>query len=53
MHERAFGLGLYCTSLYVGVTIGPLLSGYVSDGLGWQATIVSISRFTAVALTHA
>lgn len=41
MHERAYGLGLYCTSLYVGVTLGPLLSGYINDGLGWRAIIVS------------
>lgn len=41
MHERAYGLGLYCTSLYVGVTLGPLLSGYINDGLGWHAIIVS------------
>ncbi len=40
MHERAFMLGSYGVALYVGVTLGPLLSGYVNDSLGYKGVIV-------------
>ncbi|WWC70805.1 uncharacterized protein I206_104757 [Kwoniella pini CBS 10737] len=39
LHQRAFPLGLYVFVLYVGALVGPLLSGYVYEGLGWKAVI--------------
>jgi hypothetical protein len=34
-------MGIYVCLLYAGACLGPLLSGYVFEGMGWQAVIVS------------
>jgi hypothetical protein len=40
-HERSWPMGIYVCLLYAGACLGPLLSGYVFEGMGWQAVIVS------------
>ncbi|WVQ73910.1 hypothetical protein IAR50_003491 [Cryptococcus sp. DSM 104548] len=39
LHERSFPLGIYMCVLYMGVSLGPLLSGYIYEGIGWKAII--------------
>ncbi|WWC62615.1 uncharacterized protein I303_105212 [Kwoniella dejecticola CBS 10117] len=39
LHQRAFPLGLYVFVLYVGALVGPLLSGYIYEGMGWKAVV--------------
>ncbi|KIR53971.1 hypothetical protein I315_03594 [Cryptococcus gattii Ru294] len=42
LHERSFPIGLYFVVLFMGVSLGPILSGYIYEGIGWKAIIVSL-----------
>lgn len=35
--ERGKALGLYITSVYLGMTVGPFVGGVLTDKLGWQS----------------
>lgn len=37
-HERGRYLGMTVAAVYVGLTAGPLLGGFIIDTLGWRAT---------------
>ncbi|WVQ73911.1 hypothetical protein IAR50_003492 [Cryptococcus sp. DSM 104548] len=39
LHERSFPLGIYICLLFMGVSLGPILSGYIYEGIGWKAII--------------
>ncbi|TYJ57768.1 hypothetical protein B9479_001622 [Cryptococcus floricola] len=39
LHERSFPLGVYLCVLFTGASVGPLLSGYIYEGIGWKAII--------------
>lgn len=34
-------MGVYILFLYLGATLAPLLGGFIFNGLGWQAVLVS------------
>ncbi|RSH91641.1 hypothetical protein EHS25_009010 [Saitozyma podzolica] len=47
-HERSWPMGIYVCLLYAGACLGPLLSGYVFEGMGWQAVIYLSSGLMAI-----
>lgn len=34
-------MGLYVTFLYSGATLAPLMAGFIYNGMGWKAVLVS------------
>ncbi|WVQ68665.1 uncharacterized protein L199_006874 [Kwoniella botswanensis] len=48
LHERSFPLGLYINFLFGGVSLGPILSGYIYEGLGWRAIIWLSTGLTVI-----
>ncbi|WRT66195.1 uncharacterized protein IL334_003148 [Kwoniella shivajii] len=48
MHERGLPMGLYALQLYTGGALGPILSGYIYDGMGWKAIVWLSSGLTGL-----
>jgi EmrB/QacA subfamily drug resistance transporter len=36
-HERGKALGIYTTAVYLGLSIGPFLGGFLTDAFGWRS----------------
>lgn len=55
-HERATYLSLFVFSLYFGNFLGPTVSGYIADAIGWRwgfyLLIISFASFTIVMLFY-
>ncbi|KAF2480141.1 major facilitator superfamily domain-containing protein [Neohortaea acidophila] len=49
-HQRGASMGLYLFSTSVGTYLGPLLGGFVADGVGWRWVGWSSAIITSVAL---
>ncbi|WRT67561.1 uncharacterized protein IL334_004533 [Kwoniella shivajii] len=48
LHERSFPIGLYINFLFGGVSLGPILSGYIYEGVGWRAIIWLSTGLTVI-----
>ncbi|KAK8858396.1 hypothetical protein IAR55_002623 [Kwoniella newhampshirensis] len=48
LHERSFPMGLYIVVLFMGVSLGPILSGYIYEGIGWKAIVWLSTGLSAI-----
>ena len=50
IHVRGRGFGVIASTMYLGLTVGPLLGGFVVDHYGWRWTFLIQIPFSAFAL---
>lgn len=49
-HERGTALGFNTAMVYAGASLGPVLGGFLVDGLGWHSTFYMVIPFCILAL---
>ena len=48
--KRGWAIGLYTTSIYLGLAIGPSIGGIINDTFGWRSLFLFAIPFTVVSL---